>query len=98
MKTPPGSAIGFRCWREGSDLVFTVSDRGPGIPQDVLTTVFNRFESHGRHGGAGLGLSIVESFVSLHHGTVKIDSHEGRGTDVTVRIPSATMTSFAAAE
>ncbi|QRI63056.1 PAS-domain containing protein [Shinella sp. PSBB067] len=95
---PEGSAIGLKCWREGRDLVFTVSDRGPGIPQDVLTTVFNRFESHGRHGGAGLGLSIVESFVSLHHGTVAIDSHEGRGTDVTVRIPSATMTSFAAAE
>jgi signal transduction histidine kinase len=95
---PAGSAIGLRCWREGADLVFTVSDRGPGIPQDVLKTVFNRFESHGRHGGAGLGLSIVESFVSLHHGTVTIDSHEGRGTEVTVRIPSATMTAFAAAE
>lgn len=95
---PEGSSIGLKCWREGADLVFTVSDRGPGIPQDVLKTVFNRFESHGRHGGAGLGLSIVESFVSLHHGTVTIDSHEGRGTAVTVRIPSATMTSFAAAE
>ncbi|WP_439618653.1 ATP-binding protein [Shinella sp.] len=95
---PAGSAIGLKCWRDGSDLVFTVSDRGPGIPQDVLKTVFNRFESHGRHGGAGLGLSIVESFVSLHHGSVTIDSHEGRGTVVTCRLPSATMTSFAAAE
>ena len=95
---PESSAIGLECWREGSDLVFAVSDRGPGIPQDVLKTVFNRFETHGRHGGAGLGLSIVESFVSLHHGTVRIDSQEGRGTNVTVRIPSATMTSFAAAE
>ena len=95
---PEGSSIGLKCWREGSDLVFSVSDRGPGIPQDVLKSVFDRFESHGRHGGAGLGLSIVESFVSLHHGTVTIDSHEGRGTDVTCRIPSALMTSFAAAE
>jgi signal transduction histidine kinase len=95
---PAGSAIGLKCWRDGNDLLFTVSDRGPGIPQDVLKTVFNRFESHGRHGGAGLGLSIVESFVSLHHGSVTIDSHEGRGTVVTCRLPSATMTSFAAAE
>jgi signal transduction histidine kinase len=95
---PEGSSISLKCWRESADLVFTVSDRGPGIPQDVLKTVFDRFESHGRRGGAGLGLSIVESFVSLHHGTVTIDSHEGRGTDVTCRIPSATMTSFAAAE
>ncbi|WP_425475351.1 ATP-binding protein [Shinella oryzae] len=95
---PEGSAIGLRCWREGADLVLTVTDRGPGIPQDLLTTVFNRFESHGRQGGPGLGLSIVESFVSLHHGTVTIDSQEGRGTKVAVRIPSASMTSFAAAE
>ena len=72
--------------------------RGPRPRLHGLKTVFDRFESHGRHGGAGLGLSIVESFVSLHHGTVSIDSQEGRGTQVTVRIPSATMTSFAAAE
>ncbi|MCP8895814.1 PAS-domain containing protein [Shinella daejeonensis] len=95
---PEGSAIRLRCWREGSDLLFTVSDLGPGIPQDVLKTVFNRFESHGGHGGAGLGLSIVESFVSLHHGTVTIDSREGRGTDVTCRIPSAPLPAIAAAE
>ncbi len=95
---PERSAIRLKCWREGSDLLFTVSDRGPGIPQDVLTTVFDRFESHGSHGGAGLGLSIVESFVSLHNGTVTIDSREGRGTDVTCRIPSAPRPSIAAAE
>ena len=95
---PEGSAISLRCWRDNGDLVFTVSDRGPGIPQDVLDTVFNRFESHGHHGGAGLGLSIVESFVSLHHGSVTIDSREGRGTDVTCRIPSAQISSIAAAE
>jgi signal transduction histidine kinase len=95
---PENSTIRLKCWRDGSDLVFTVSDGGPGIPTEVLKTVFDRFESHGRHGGAGLGLSIVESFVSLHHGTVTIDSREGDGTDVTCRIPSARMPAIAAAE
>src|SRR5690606_36311739 len=80
---PEDTAIRLTCRREATDFVFTVSDRGPGIPQDVLKTVFGRFESHGRRSGAGLGLSIVESFVSLHHGTVTIDSREGEGTDVT---------------
>ncbi|WP_246752939.1 PAS domain-containing sensor histidine kinase [Sinorhizobium sp. BG8] len=94
-----GSTIRLKCWREpDNDLAFTVSDSGPGIPQEVLQSVFDRFESHGRHGGAGLGLSIVESFVSLHNGTVTIDSREGTGTDVTCRIPSAMLPTVVAAE
>ncbi|MDX3928452.1 MAG: ATP-binding protein [Shinella sp.] len=95
---PEGGTIRLECWREATDLVFTVSDNGPGIPQEVLQTVFDRFESHGRHGGAGLGLSIVESFVSLHNGTVTIDSREGEGTTVTCRIPSAPLPAIVAAE
>ncbi|MBZ7923791.1 PAS-domain containing protein [Ensifer adhaerens] len=95
---PDGSAIDLKCRREGSDFIFSVSDRGPGIPQDVLDTVFNRFESYGQRGGAGLGLSIVESFVSLHHGTVSIRSKEGEGTEVTCRIPSADVPTVVAAE
>ncbi len=57
-----------------------------------MKTVFDRFATRGNGGrrtGAGLGLSIVESFVSLHHGTVSIDSRPGNGTIVTCRIPSA---------
>ncbi|SIQ83345.1 PAS domain-containing protein [Rhizobium sp. RU20A] len=85
---PEGSVIRLGCARDGSDFVFRVSDSGPGIPKDVLDVVFDRFESHGAAGGAGLGLSIVQSFVKLHHGTVSIRSEEGRGTEVTCRIPN----------
>lgn len=95
---PEGSSVELKCWRDGQDLLFSVSDNGPGIPKDMLRTVFNRFESHGRRGGAGLGLSIVESFVSLHNGTVTIDSREGEGTRVTCRIPSGPMPAIVAAE
>ncbi len=52
----------------------------------------------GQRGGAGLGLSIVESFVSLHHGNVSIRSKEGEGTAVTCRIPSAEAPKVIAAE
>jgi signal transduction histidine kinase/PAS domain-containing protein len=95
---PDGSTVSLKCRRDASDFVFSVTDNGAGIPQDVLDTVFKRFESHGQHGGAGLGLSIVESFVSLHHGTVSIRSREGEGTEVTCRIPSGDLPQIAAAE
>ena len=70
--------------------MFSVTDRGPGIPPDISERVFDRFESHAlgsEHRGAGLGLSIVRSFVELHGGTVKLDSAVGRGTTVTCVFP-----------
>lgn len=98
---PEGSVVALKCWREGEDFVFSVSDSGPGIPEDMLKTVFDRFESNakgGKRSGAGLGLSIVESFVSLHKGKVSIDSHPGKGTTVICRIPSASLAHSVAAE
>jgi signal transduction histidine kinase len=69
---------------------FAVSDDGPGIPNDFLRSAFDRFASMprgGGRGGVGLGLSIVKSFVALHGGTVEIQSEEGKGATVTVRLP-----------
>ncbi len=99
--SPEGSAISLACEREGTDFVFSISDCGPGIPQDLIANVFDRFATgakSGKRGGAGLGLSIVDSFVNLHHGHVSIDSQPGRGTTVTCRIPSADLPSSVAAE
>lgn len=87
---PEGSVISLSCMRDTNDTVFTISDSGPGIPSDMLRNAFSRFETGGQGGrrrGAGLGLSIVESFVGLHHGQVTIDCREGEGTRVTCRIP-----------
>jgi signal transduction histidine kinase len=58
---------------------------------ELLSKIFDRFQSDGKGGrksGAGLGLSIVESFVSLHHGSIAVDSAPGLGTRVTCRIPA----------
>jgi signal transduction histidine kinase len=88
---PSGSRINLTCRRDIDEVVFAVADTGPGIPEDVLQTVFNRFESHGpsgRKSGAGLGLSIVDSFVKLHNGSVSVESREGSGTTVICRLPA----------
>ncbi|SIR29019.1 PAS domain-containing protein [Rhizobium sp. RU35A] len=98
--SPEGGTVTLRGWREGTDFFFSVADRGPGMSEDMLKTVFDRFSSGkgGKKSGAGLGLSIVESFVNLHHGDVRIDSRMGEGTIVTCRIPSAMNIRSVAAE
>lgn len=85
-----GGRVTVTARRAGEEVLLSVADEGVGIPQDQLKSVFDRFYTRrqGPHrGGAGLGLSIVKSFVELHGGSVVIDSVEGRGTVVICRIP-----------
>lgn len=86
-----GGRVTVAARREADEsLVLSVADEGVGIPEEQLKSVFDRFYTRrqGPHrGGAGLGLSIVKSFVELHGGTVDISSREGDGTTVTCRLP-----------
>jgi signal transduction histidine kinase len=87
----PGQTITLSVFQRENQIVFKVADQGRGIPQELLDQVFNRFKSHtagSRHRGAGLGLSIVQSFVELHGGDVLIDSAPGEGTVVTCLFPA----------
>jgi signal transduction histidine kinase len=87
-----GDTVELKCWREDTDFAFSVTDHGVGMTEETLASVFKRFSASGKGGkrsGAGLGLSIVESFIHLHNGTVSIESHPGQGTLVVCRIPSA---------
>ena len=77
--------------RRGSEIVFKVSDRGRGIPPEMIDRVFDRFETFpngSRHRGPGLGLSIVRALVELHKGRVLIDTAPDEGTTVTCIFPS----------
>jgi signal transduction histidine kinase len=88
--SPQDATIGLSARRTEHSVVFSVTDSGPGIPPDVKDKVFDWFESHSngsRHRGAGLGLSLVRSFVELHGGKVRVDSIVGRGTTVTCDFP-----------
>ena len=88
--SPPGATITISAERRADAVVFAVTDTGPGIPPEVQDHVFDWFESHSQgsgHRGAGLGLSIVRSFVELHGGTVTLDSVVGQGTKVECSFP-----------
>jgi len=76
---------------DGSAVV-TVTDNGPGIPPEFQGRIFSRFARadaarSGSEGTSGLGLSIVESIVQAHGGTVEVASRPGR-TEFAVRLPA----------
>jgi signal transduction histidine kinase len=99
--SPAGGAVVLAAERARDEVTFTVKDHGPGIPSEIKDKVFDWFESHTdgtRHRGAGLGLSIVRSFVELHRGTVRIDSVPGQGTTVVCTFPLASEAARDAAE
>jgi signal transduction histidine kinase len=99
--SPQDAVVLVSARRSERSVIFTVTDSGPGIPPDVKDKVFDWFESrsHGsRHRGAGLGLSLVRSFVELHGGKVRVDSIVGRGTTVTCDFPTDQAAHRSAAE
>jgi two-component system nitrogen regulation sensor histidine kinase GlnL len=66
-------------------VVVQIEDNGPGIPQELGDRVFLPLVS-GREGGTGLGLTLAQTFVSQHHGTIEVESRPGR-TCFTVLLP-----------
>lgn len=75
----------LKCDEKG--VVVEIGDTGAGIPPEVRATIFDPFFTT-KPGGTGLGLSIVRKIIDQHAGHVAIESEKGRGTRVTVRIPS----------
>lgn len=89
--TPAEGEITIALRREGDDYALSVSDTGIGIKQDEQEAVFERFKKGSNAGhlkSAGLGLSLVRSFIELHGGEVRLESELDEGTTVTCLIPA----------
>lgn len=71
-----------------TSVEFWVSDDGPGVPDDMRESIFERFTTTGGHDGFGLGLSIVSAIAEAHGGTVRLDEPQpGTGATFRLRIP-----------
>lgn len=94
--TPSGGHVEVSLKRVNREVRIRVSDTGQGINPDFLPHIFDRFRQEDgtttrRHGGLGLGLSIVRHLVELHGGTVGADSDgEGFGATFTISLPLPT--------
>ncbi|MFH1429301.1 MAG: ATP-binding protein, partial [Candidatus Margulisiibacteriota bacterium] len=78
--------------QDTQNVKLTIADTGPGIPEDALDHIFERFyvvdKSRSRAaGGTGLGLSIVKHIVIIHKGRINVESTPGRGTAFVIIFP-----------
>jgi len=90
----PGTPVTVTAEREGAMVHLKIADQGEGIPPEHIERVTERFYrvDTGRSrsiGGTGLGLSIVKHIVERHRGRLTIESRQGEGTTVHVRLPIA---------
>ncbi|TYC49144.1 HAMP domain-containing histidine kinase [Rhodobacterales bacterium] len=72
--------------REGNSVVISVSDTGPGIPENIQKALFKAFHSGSKHGGVGLGLAIVAELLRAHGGTIHLDTARP-GTCFCLKVP-----------
>lgn len=90
--TPTGGTVWLAAARSGNGIELAVADSGVGIPASDLLRLGEAF-AQGRaarvHEGTGLGLSLVKALAALHGGEMRIESVQGEGTSVRVRLPHA---------
>jgi two-component system sensor histidine kinase BaeS len=99
--SPAGASIVVSARAVGAEVEISVSDNGPGIPEDQLGRIFERFTRGDagltqRVGGTGLGLAISKSLAEAHGGSIVAESTVGQGSTFRLRLPVASEVAPAA--
>ena len=91
---PSGSVVRVALDRAGADYAISVSDDGPGIPAEIQPRIFERFyrvdeaRTHGRDGGAGLGLALARWIARAHGGDVTLAASSRAGSTFVITLPA----------
>ena len=90
--SPPDGRLQLNAGANDNEIYFSVSDEGPGIPEDERAKIFDMFytAARGDRGGqgTGLGLAICQGMVGAHGGRISVaDGIDGRGTCITLHLP-----------
>lgn len=90
--SPPEERVVIRLQHEDGKVIFSVIDRGPGIAEEDIPHIFQRYYQAGgtRSGGMGLGLYITKMLVEAHGGTIGVVSEAGKGCRFFFSLPVAT--------
>ncbi len=76
----PGGKFTIHAAEQNGEIVFSLSDTGQGIPEEIRDNLFEEFVTSGKEGGTGLGLAIVKKMVDQHKGRIEVESQVGKGT------------------
>jgi hypothetical protein len=87
--TEEGHSITVSLKESGNNLLLQVKDTGSGIPLEEQKKIFERFyQVKSDHIGSGIGLSLVQRLVELHHGHIELESAEGVGSTFSIFLPT----------
>jgi signal transduction histidine kinase len=91
--TPQGGRICVDLYQQDGTIAFGIADTGIGISEEDQAHIFERFykadksRTRSNGGGSGLGLSIAQKIIEMHHGSIAVASTPGEGTTFTVSLP-----------
>jgi two-component system sensor histidine kinase VicK len=90
--TPAGGEVNISLKQQAHKVLLQVSDNGIGIPENIQSSIFNKFTKANRKGTAGesttgLGLYIVKQIVDIHKGRIWVESEESKGSTFFIEIP-----------
>ncbi|MDN5201978.1 two-component regulator propeller domain-containing protein [Fulvivirgaceae bacterium BMA10] len=92
--TDPEGQVLLKVKEQDGCVAILVEDTGCGIPEEEISTIFERFaliQSENRHHGTGIGLELTKELVELHQGTIKVESVVGSGSRFTIELPKSTL-------
>ena len=87
--TPEGSQIKIKAFLEDNDLILEISDNGPGISEEELVHIFEKFYrvKGSQAGGVGLGLTITKSIIEAHGGFIFAANKKDGGLEFKILLP-----------
>jgi len=82
-----GGVLTIRARHHNGRITIEVADTGAGIPNELISRIFEPFVTHGKHNGTGLGLTIAKKIIEAHSGTIVAGNRPGGGAIVTIEMP-----------
>lgn len=88
--TPEQAKVKIWVSHMDNNCVIKIWDNGPGIPNEDLPYIFEKFYRvpNSKTGGSGLGLSIAKGFIEAHNGRIKLENNSSKGVNFTIHIPA----------
>jgi signal transduction histidine kinase len=88
--SPENAVVRFNVTESRGTVTVTLSDEGPGIPDEVRGKIFDKFYTIGKRRGTGLGLAICKGIIEAHHGTITASNNNGnKGSSITFTLPAS---------